>query len=120
VVQGGTLTSDTFQNYTPHCSFNKDGTIKQETLNAVNELLNLATPGPPQKVETEESDVSDDITKMRESEIIRHQEQAIEEAETLKVHSDMYIFFLWRYGPTQVMASSFLRFLDHTTMHHSQ
>ena len=92
MVQGGTLTSDTFQTYMPHCSFNKDGTIKQETLNTVNELLNLATPGPPQKVETQESDVSDDIAKMRELERIRHQEQAIEEAETWKVHSD-YVFF---------------------------
>jgi len=26
----------------------------------------------------------------------------------------MYVFFLWRYGPTRAMASSFLRFLDHT------
>jgi len=74
----------------PHCSFNKDGTIKQETLNAVSELLNLETPEPSQQVETQESDVSDDIAKTRESEKIRHQEQAIEEAETLKVHSDMY------------------------------
>jgi len=90
VVKGGTLTSDTFQNYMPRCSFNKDGTIKQETLNAVNELLNLDTPGPSQQVETQESDVSDDIAKMRESETVRHQEQAIDEAETWKVHSDMY------------------------------
>lgn len=84
VVKGGTLTSETFQNYMPHCSFNKDGTIKQETLNAVNELLNLDTPGPSQQVETQESDVSDDIAKMRESETVRHQEKAIEEAETWK------------------------------------
>ena len=60
-------------------------------MNTVNELLNLATPGPPQKVETQESDVSDDIAKMRELERIRHQEQAIEEAETWKVHSDSFI-----------------------------
>ena len=89
MVKGGTLTSDTFQNYVAHCSFNKDGTIKQETLNSVNELLNLESPGPSQQVETQESDVSDNIAKMRESERIRHQEQAIEEAETWKVHSDM-------------------------------
>jgi len=89
-VKGGPLTSDTFQNYMPHCSFNRDGTIKQETLNAVNELLNLETPGPSQQVETQESDVSDDIAKMREAERICHQEQAIEEAETWKVHSDIY------------------------------
>jgi len=37
------------------------------------------------------------------------------------VHRDMIIkvtkkmlFFLWRYDPTRVMASSFTRFLDHT------
>jgi hypothetical protein len=93
VVKGGPLTSDTFQNYTPHCSFNKDGSIKQETLNAINELLNLETSGPSEQVETQEIDVSDDIAKMRESERICHQEQAIEEAETWKVHSDMYFFF---------------------------
>jgi len=90
VVKGGPLTSDTFQNYTPHSSFNKNCTIKQETLNAVNELLNLETPGPSQQVETQESDMSDDIAKTREAERIRHQEQAIEEAETWKVHSLMY------------------------------
>jgi len=27
---------------------------------------------------------------------------------------NMYIFFLWRCGPTRAIASSFLRFLDHT------
>jgi hypothetical protein len=90
VVKGGPLTSDTFRNYAPHCSFNKDGSVKQETLNAINALLNLETPGPSQQVETQESDVSDDIAKMRESERIRHQEQAIEEAETWKVRSNMY------------------------------
>jgi len=26
----------------------------------------------------------------------------------------MYIFFLWRCGPSRAMTSSFLRFLDHT------
>jgi len=93
VVKGGTLTSDTFQSYTPRCSFNNDGSIRQETLNAVSELLSLETPEPsPQQVETQESDVSDDVAKMRESERIRLQEQAIEEAETWKVHSDMYLY----------------------------
>jgi len=29
-------------------------------------------------------------------------------------HSARYVLFLWRCGPTQVMGSSFLRFLDHT------
>ena len=90
MVKGGTLTSDTFRNYTPRCSFNKDGTIKQETLTAVNELLDLETTGHSQQVETRESDASDDIAKTRESERMRHQEQAIEEAETWKVHSDIY------------------------------
>jgi hypothetical protein len=89
VVKGGPLTADTFQNYTPHCSFNKDGSIKQESLRAVNELVNLETPGPSQQVETQESDMSDDIAKSRESERICHQEQAIEEAETWKVRSDV-------------------------------
>ena len=74
----------------PHCSFNKGGSIKQETLNAINELLSVETPSPSQQVETQESDVSEDIAKMRESGRIRHQEQAIEEAETWKVRSDMY------------------------------
>jgi hypothetical protein len=88
-VKGGPLTLDTFHNYTPHCSFNQDGSIKQETLDTVNEVLNLETPGPSQQVETQESDTSDNIVKTRESERIRHQEQAIEGAETWKVHSDM-------------------------------
>ena len=30
------------------------------------------------------------------------------------------IFFLWRCGPTRAMASSFTRFLDHTTTQHSR
>ena len=29
-------------------------------------------------------------------------------------------FFLWRCSPTRVIASSFLRILDHTTTHHSR
>jgi len=29
------------------------------------------------------------------------------------MHFIQYLFFLWRYDPTRVMASSFLRFLDH-------
>jgi hypothetical protein len=32
---------------------------------------------------------------------------------TMKITNKMY-FFLWRCAPTRVMASSFLRFLDHT------
>jgi hypothetical protein len=28
--------------------------------------------------------------------------------------SCLFLFFLWRWGPTRAMASSFLRFLDHT------
>ena len=90
MVKGGPLTSDTFWNYTPYCSFNKDGYIKQEILDAVNEVVSLETPGPPQQVETQESDMSDDIAKVRESERICHQEQALEEAETWKVLTDMY------------------------------
>ena len=31
-----------------------------------------------------------------------------------------FFFFLWRCDPTRVMTSSFLRFLDHTTTHHSR
>jgi len=31
----------------------------------------------------------------------------------------IYIYFLCRCGPTRAMASSFLRFLDHTATHHS-
>jgi hypothetical protein len=69
----------------PHCSFNKDGAVKQEILDAVNEVVGLDTSGPPQQVATKECDVSDDIAKMSELDRIRHQEQAIEEAETWKV-----------------------------------
>ena len=29
-------------------------------------------------------------------------------------------FFLWRYGPTRAMVSSFLRFLDHTHTYHTR
>lgn len=86
MVKGAPLTSDTFQNYTPRCSFNKDGSIKQEVLDTVNEVVNLETAGPPQQVETQETDMSDDIAKMSELDRIRHQEQAIEEAETRKVN----------------------------------
>ena len=86
MVKGGPLSLDTFQNYTPHCSFNEDSCIKQETLDAVNEVVNLETPGPPQQLETQESDVSDDIAKISEMDRIHHQEQAIEEAETWKVN----------------------------------
>jgi hypothetical protein len=33
----------------------------------------------------------------------------------IEEHYDLYnFFFLWRCDPTRVMASSFLRFLDHT------
>jgi len=39
--------------------------------------------------------------------------------ESLKFHLifSLYFFFLWRCGPTRAMASSFLRFLDHTHTH---
>ena len=33
---------------------------------------------------------------------------------TILVEKVLVIFFLWRCGPTQAMAYSFLRFLDHT------
>jgi hypothetical protein len=32
----------------------------------------------------------------------------------IDVYIYIYIFFLWRRDPTRVMATSFLRFLDHT------
>jgi hypothetical protein len=84
-VKGGPLTLNAFENYKPHCSFNTDGTINQETLDALNDVVNLEASKPPNKDDKADGDVSDDIVKMIEVERIHHQEQAIEEAEMQKV-----------------------------------
>jgi hypothetical protein len=88
-VKGGPLTSHTFENYKPHCSFNIHGSVNQETLDALNEIVNLETLKSSQQSDAQECDVSDDGAKMNELERIRHQEQAIEEAETWKVHGKL-------------------------------
>ena len=36
---------------------------------------------------------------------------------TTMLYFSLFFFFLWRCGPTRAMASSFLRFLDHTQRH---
>lgn len=85
MVNGGPLTLDTFQNYKPQSSFNIDGTVNQETMDALNKMFNLETSKPPCKGGKSECGVSDDVAKMSDVERIGHQEQAIEEAETWKV-----------------------------------
>ncbi|XP_023718896.2 uncharacterized protein LOC111870657 isoform X2 [Cryptotermes secundus] len=85
VVNGAPLTSHTFENYKPHCSFNIHGFVNEKTLDALNEIVNVETLKCSQQRDAQECDVSDDVAKMNELERIRHQEQAIEEAETWKV-----------------------------------
>lgn len=91
-MKGGPLTSHTFENYKPHCSFNIDGSVNQETLDAVNEIDNLEAFTSSQQSDAWDCDVADDVAKTNELERIRHQEQAIEVAETLKVHGKLLIF----------------------------
>jgi hypothetical protein len=78
------------EDYKPQCSFNIDGTVKQETLNALNEIVNLETSKPPNKGDKSGCGVSDDIAKMSEVERICHQEQAIVEAEAWKVSGNSF------------------------------
>lgn len=85
-MKGGPLTLDTFENYKPHSSFNTDGTVNQETLDALNDIINLETSKSTHKDGTSECSASDNAAKIVEMERIRHQEQAIEEAETWKVN----------------------------------
>jgi hypothetical protein len=83
---------DTFENYKPKSSFNIDGTVKQETLDALNEIVNLETSKPLYRDDKSECGVSADIAKVSEVERIRHQEQAIVEAETWKVSGNSFTF----------------------------
>jgi hypothetical protein len=85
VVKGGSLTSHTFENYKPHCSFNVDGSVNQETLDAVNEMVNVEAFASSEQMEERGCDVADGAAKVNELERICHQEQAIEEAEIWKV-----------------------------------